>query len=127
MAQNTALEQADHEAEQASLVIHQDPAPIRIDKGGAVRVGKTRVTLETVMHSFKGGDSPEDILDSFPTLQLADIYSVIGYYLRHTEEVDEFLRQGEIEAERIRQKIEAYQNSAEFRARLAARRAQEKA
>jgi uncharacterized protein (DUF433 family) len=127
MAQNTALEQADHEAEQASLVIREDPAPIRTGKDGAVRVGKTRVTLETVLHSFKRGDSPRDISDSFPTLQLADIYSVIGYYLRHTEEVEAFLRQSEAEAERIRQKIEAYQNSAEFRARLAARRAQKKA
>ena len=127
MAQNTALEQADHEAEQVSLVIREDPAPIHTDKDGAVRVGKTRVTLETVLNSFKRGDSPRDISDSFPTLQLADLYSVIGYYLRHTEEVEAFLRQSEAEAERIRQKIEAYQNSAEFRARLATQRAQKKA
>jgi uncharacterized protein (DUF433 family) len=127
MARDTALERADHEAEHAPLVIHRDTMPIRIDEGGAVRVGKTRVTLETVLYSYKNGDSPEDILDSFSTLQLADIYSVIGYYLRHTEEVEEYLRQSEIEAEQIRRKIEAYQNSAEFRERLEAQRAQKKA
>lgn len=105
------------------LVIENDPVPIRITEDGAVRIGKTRVSLATVVTYFNGGRTPEEIAASFTTLQLADIYSVIGYYLRHKDAVDAFLAWEDEEAERIRQKIEAYQNSDEFRARQEARRA----
>ena len=100
-----------------TLVIHRDPVPIRIDEGGGVRVGPSRVTLETVVWAFKKGDSPEEIKESFPTLQLADIYSVIGYYLLHKDEIEEFLRQSELQAEETRREIEKYQASDEFRVR----------
>jgi uncharacterized protein (DUF433 family) len=123
MAKQIIKEQRDHNARSAKLVIHDDPMPIRIDSGGAVRVGPTRVTLETVMSYFNSGYTPEKIQDSFPTLRLADIYSVIGYYLRHKDEVEEYLRQSEQEAAEIRKEIETYQNSDEFRARQEAGRA----
>jgi uncharacterized protein (DUF433 family) len=117
MAQDVMVEQGDQNVRPSSLIVHDEQVPIRIDKGGAVRIGPTRVTLETLIEYYKRGYRPERIQNSFPTLRLADIYSVIGYYLRHTEEVDEFLRQSELEAEAIRRKIEAYQHSDEFRAR----------
>ena len=109
------------------LAIHDDPAPIRIDAGGAVRVGPTRVTLTTVIGSYLDGDTPAKIVDQFPTLQLADVYSVIGYYLRHRDEVDAFLKWEEAEGERLRKEIEAYQDPtgevrAGLKARLAAQR-----
>lgn len=56
-----------------------------------LRVGNTGVTLETVVWTFHAGASPEDIVDQFPSLDLADVYEVIAYYLRHREEVDCYL------------------------------------
>jgi hypothetical protein len=50
---------------------------------------------------------------------------VIAYYLRHQEEVDNYLLQREVEAERLRQEIEAQQPwRSGLREKLLARRAQ---
>lgn len=104
------------------LKITTDPNPLREDLGGAIRVGPTRVTLETLLHSYKRGESPEEIADSFSTLNIADIYSVIGYYLRHQSEVDAYLKQVE-EEEALRRKVEAQPGYQEWRRRLLDRRA----
>ena len=106
-----------------TLTISEDPVPIRIDEGGAVRVGPTRVTLETVIHAHNQGASPEEIKYQYPSVKLADIYSVIGYYLRHQTEVDAYLKQVEEKAEALRRKIESQPGYHELRERLLARRA----
>lgn len=78
-------------AAELTLEIKELPTPLRIDESGAVRVGKTRVTLETVLTAYKMGRTPEQIVKSFPTLQLADVHATIAYYLLHKEEVDKYL------------------------------------
>jgi hypothetical protein len=40
---------------------------------------------------------------------LEEVYAVIAYYLQNRSEVDEYVRQVEIEGERIRREIEAQQ------------------
>jgi uncharacterized protein (DUF433 family) len=123
MVQKLGKVQSQEDMEPIEIVLHDNPVPIRVDKGGAVRVGPTRVTLDVVIGRFNNGASPEEIVSSFTTLQLADVYSVIGYYLKYKEEIDQLLHQHELEAEEIRHKIESYQNSPEFRARHEAQRA----
>jgi len=54
--------------------------PLRMDKHGAIRIGKTRVLLELIIHAYYMGETPEGIVDSYPTLTIADVYAVIGYY-----------------------------------------------
>ena len=81
--------------------------PIRTDEHGAIRVGGTRVTLDTVIACYHHGDTPERIHEGFPTLKLEDIYAVISYYLHHQAEVDAYLRQRREEAEENRKKMEA--------------------
>lgn len=81
--------------------------PIQSDDDGTIRVGGTRVTLETVIASYQQGETPERIQEGFPTLKLADIYAVITYYLHHQGEVDAYMRQQEAEGERIRQALAA--------------------
>jgi uncharacterized protein (DUF433 family) len=90
-------------------VIHNDPVPLRVEEDGGLRVGNTRVHLEIMLHDFRSGSSPEAIVDHFPTLDLADVYTVIGYCLRHPEEIEDYLRRRDREAEEIRKKIEAAQ------------------
>lgn len=51
----------------------------------------TRVTLGAVVELFNGGSSPEDIVQSYSSLALADVYAVITYYLRNRAEVDGYL------------------------------------
>ena len=96
--------------------------PIRVDENGIIRVGNTRVTLDTIIARFHQGDTPEQIQQGFPTLKLADIYGLIAYYLDNQDEVDAYLQQQEKEAAEIRGEIEARQpKSAELRKRLRAR------
>lgn len=105
-----------------TLQIQAQTAPITIDKDGAARVGGTRVLLDRVIHAFHNGDTPEQIVDSYDTLSLADVYAVIAYYLNHRQEVDAYMRQREQEAAALRHDIEARQpQMAALRERLLAR------
>jgi uncharacterized protein (DUF433 family) len=113
------------------LNLQAEPLPLRADEQGAVRVGDSRVTLDVVIHEFEGGASPEAIAQAYPTLRLADVYVVIAYYLRHREEVDDYLRARGREADRLRLEIEATQPeraglrvNAGLRVKLLARREQ---
>lgn len=81
--------------------------PLWTDEGGAVRVGKSRVLLELVIYSFRDGEIAENIVASYPTLKLADVYAVIAYYMTHRAEVDAYVAQQEAEGERIQQEVEA--------------------
>ena len=106
------------------LTIHEDAIPLRIDDTGTVRIGQTRVILELVIHAFRDGATPEQIVQDYDTLHLADVYAVVGYYLRHRDEVDAYLAQRAREAEELRKKIEDSQRHLpDIRARLLARSA----
>lgn len=106
------------------LTIHSDPIPFRTDEYGVIRVGDSQVVLDIVIREFNNGADPEGIVHGYPTLNLADVYAVIAYYLRHRKEVDEYLQTRREEAERLRQQIEAKQpNRDELRAKLLARKA----
>ena len=94
--------------------------PIR-EADGALRVGRTGVTLETVLWTFQQGAAPEDIKTQFPSLELADIYDVIAYYLRHRETVDEYLRQREQVYRETSEHLEKEFPQDDIRARLLGR------
>lgn len=81
--------------------------PLTATKFGTIRVGRSRVSLDSVVHHFKQGATAERIAESFPSLDLADIYAVIAYYLANRESVEEYMRQQEAEAEALRQQIES--------------------
>lgn len=103
--------------------------PIRADEHGRLRVGDTRVLLDLVIYSYRLGSTPETITEQYPTLSLDDVYLAIGYYLRHTAEIDAYLRQQEVEADAFRREYEAQHPPALTRevllARLEAKRAQD--
>lgn len=98
--------------------------PLRKDEHGVIRVGGTRVTLDTVLHVFKQGLSAEEIVDCYPSLTLADVYMVISYYLRHQSEIETYLERREREEEEVRRQNEARFDQRGIRERLMARRNQ---
>jgi len=83
-----------------------EPVPLHTDAHRVLRVGGTRVPLETVVSAFDAGATPEEIAQDFPVLKLDDIYSVLTYYLRHSQEVAEYLRQRQDLAQEVRHKWE---------------------
>ncbi|MFZ4813352.1 MAG: DUF433 domain-containing protein [Phototrophicaceae bacterium] len=81
--------------------------PLRTDEHGAIRVGNTRVLLELVIHAYYMGETPEGIVDSYPSLTSADVYAVVGYYLANRVEIDEYVRQRDQQADQILRDMEA--------------------
>jgi uncharacterized protein (DUF433 family) len=89
------------------LPLYAEPHPLRVDEGGIIRVGKSRVSLELVVEQYENGMTPEDLVRAYDTLVLADVHAAIAYYLRHRDEVRAYLKRREEEAEALRVKIEA--------------------
>jgi uncharacterized protein (DUF433 family) len=104
------------------LEIAPEPVPLTTDRDGVVRVGSTRVPLDTVVAAFHTGATAEEIAEQYPTLDLVDIYAVIAYYLRHRGEVEEYLRVRERDAVEVRAENEARFDPVGIRERLLARR-----
>ena len=90
-----------------TIPLQADPLPIRDPGDGSLRIGSSRVLLELVLHAFQDGERPESIVDSYDTLELADVYAVIAHYLRHPEPFDAYLETLEVEAEQVKAKLEA--------------------
>jgi len=105
------------------ITLQPEAPPLHWDASGALRVGRSHVLLELVIHAFQDGATPEAIAQRYPTATLADIYTVIAYYLRHREAIEAYLDAREQHAEVLRQKIERHQGDlADLRQRLRARR-----
>ena len=109
--------------EKVSLTFEAEPVPLATDADGVVRVGGTRVTLDTVVAAFEDGATAEEVVYQYPSLGLADVYSVIGYYLQRRSEVEAYLRQRQQRADEVRQQNEARFDPRGIRGRLLARRA----
>jgi uncharacterized protein (DUF433 family) len=90
-----------------TLTVQTLSVPLRLDEAGAVRVADTRITLDLIVARFEEGACPEEIVHSYDTLRLEDVYAVIAYYLAYKDEVQAYLRRREQEAEAVRQKLEA--------------------
>jgi uncharacterized protein (DUF433 family) len=81
-------------------------APLTLWEDGSIRVGSSRVTLDSVVHEFIHGATAEQIQDDFPSLSLREVYGAISYYLEHEDRVSEYLRRREEEAQKVRAEIE---------------------
>jgi uncharacterized protein (DUF433 family) len=108
-----------------ALAIVAEPAPLEITADGIVRVGKTRVTLDTVVAVFKQGATAEEIVYRYPSLKLADVYATIAFYLNHQQEVETYLQQRQQQAQEVRRMNEARFDPKGLRDRLLARKAQQ--
>jgi uncharacterized protein (DUF433 family) len=69
-------------------------------RNGGFYIAGTRVSLDSIVYSFKAGDSPETIRQSFFSLTLEQVYGAIAFYLAHEQEVAANIREGEAEIER---------------------------
>ncbi len=65
-------------------------------RDGNYYVAGTRISLDSIVHAFRRGESPETICQNFELLRLEEVYGVIAYYLAIQDDVDAYLdRQGE--------------------------------
>lgn len=96
--------------------------PMQADRDGVIRVGGTRVRLETMICAFHEGCTPEEIVSQYPALKLADVYAVIAYYLNDRSTIDDYMANRSKAARALRQAIAATPEYQQFRERLLARR-----
>jgi uncharacterized protein (DUF433 family) len=72
---------------------------------GTWRIAGTRVSLDSVIHSFWEGATPEEICQDFPSLSLAQAYGAIAYYLKQRDKVDAYLQAGRDGAEELQREL----------------------
>ena len=69
-------------------------------RDGNYYVAGERVSLDSIVHAFRRGESPETICQNFELLRLEEVYGAIAYYLANQADIDAYLiRQNEKWAE----------------------------
>jgi uncharacterized protein (DUF433 family) len=62
------------------------------ERDGGYYIAGTRISLDSIVHAFQDGESPEGILRSFPMAgPLVKIYGAITFYLENKEKVEVYL------------------------------------
>ena len=81
--------------------------PLVVTEQGTIRIKGSRVSLDSIIHHFKLGATAEQIVQSFPSLSLCDVYSSIAYYLTHRQESEEYLKEQETAADALQEQLES--------------------
>ena len=96
--------------------------PLVVTEQGTIRIKGSRVSLDSVIHHFKLGATAEQIVQSFPSVSLGDVYSSIAYYLSQRQKIEGYLETQEVEADNLQRQLESnpdYQAAiAELRTRM---------
>jgi uncharacterized protein (DUF433 family) len=70
------------------------------ERDGNYCVAGTRISLDSIVHAFRRGESAETICQNFELLRLEEVYGAIAYYLANQADIDAYLmRQNEKWAE----------------------------
>jgi uncharacterized protein (DUF433 family) len=86
------------------IEIHPDNVPLSVREDGSIRVGDTGVSLYLIIEAWQNGASPEYIAKQiFETLNLADTFAAIAYYLRHKDELEQYFQMQDEKATRARE------------------------
>lgn len=72
-------------------------------RGGRPHLAGTGVSVRRVVGWYKLGLSPEEIVDEFGHLSLAQVYAALAYYHANRDEIEADLAAEEAEAERLEQ------------------------
>lgn len=101
----------------------QTPPLYLAEEGAVIRVGNTRVSLDTLMEAYQQGASAEEIVLAYPALNLPDVHAVIACYLGNRQLADEYLSRSREEADAIERVVREHSRQDGIRERLLARRA----
>jgi uncharacterized protein (DUF433 family) len=72
-------------------------------RGGRPRIAGTGVTVRRIVGWYKLGRSPEEIVDCFGHLSLAQVFAALTYYQANREEIEADIAAEEAEADRLEQ------------------------
>jgi uncharacterized protein (DUF433 family) len=57
--------------------------------GGQPRIAGHRIRVQDIVLWTEQGQSPDDIVSSFPQLSLGDVHAALAYYYDHREAMDQ--------------------------------------
>ncbi|HEY3289785.1 MAG TPA: DUF433 domain-containing protein [Anaerolineae bacterium] len=97
--------------------------PVRRDANGVLRVGKTRVTLDTIINAYETGATVEEIVLAYDALALSQVYATIAYYLQNKAKLEPYLTARTQSAQDSLKELAQRQATVEIRQRLIARQA----
>jgi len=98
-------------------------SPFTTDEQGVIRIGSSRVALERIVNAFDAGASAEEIVESYPTVELGDVYAAITFILKNRAEVAAYMAESAAEVERVHREWEARYPTSELRRRIRERAA----
>jgi len=104
------------------LALESEIPPLREDAHGVIRIGRTRVTLESLVALFEQGATAEEIALRFEALDLHEVYATLSYYLGHRQRIQEYLQRQRQASKRARREAERRSPTAQVRERLARHR-----
>jgi uncharacterized protein (DUF433 family) len=105
-----------------SVVVSTSEIKLTKTEAGVLRIGDTRVSLDSVIIAFNQGSAPEEIVYDYDSLTLSEVYAAISYYLQNQKEVDSYLLARANQNEQLREAVEARSNPVGVRERLLTRR-----
>jgi uncharacterized protein (DUF433 family) len=65
---------------------------------GTPVIAGSRISVAFIVGQLRAGDTPQDILASYPHLTPAAVYDAISYYYDHQDEIDRFIHENTLEA-----------------------------
>jgi uncharacterized protein (DUF433 family) len=104
-----------------AVALITEHVPLVSDADGVLRVQGTRVTLESLVATFSEGATAEEIAQQYPSVSLAEVYQVIGYYLRHSSELESYFASRRQKIDDVRRSNESKYSPTGIRDRLLAR------
>jgi len=67
---------------------------VEIRDDGKVSIAGTRIGLDVLVYDFRRGETPEAILQAYPSIgSLTNVYGAITFILEHPEAIESYLRE----------------------------------
>jgi uncharacterized protein (DUF433 family) len=81
-----------------------DPLPDFLTRNqfGAIRLTGSRIDLELVVYFHNAGESPEAIVERFPSLDLEQVNKTVAFYHAHRAAVDAYVAEGDAKEAQLR-------------------------
>ena len=64
-------------------------------RGGEPIIRDTALTVRTIVQRVQKGESPEQIVEIFPALTLAQVHAALSYYHERPTEIETYIRKNE--------------------------------
>lgn len=103
-----------------TLILDPLPVPL-VEEAGELRVAGTRIPLHYLIYEYRQGASAEEIATRYPSLTLAQVHTLLAYYLANRKAVDSYIQGLEAKARELQNKIETHFATEGLRERLLAR------